>query len=266
MKTRLLRIIALLFSLLLLAACGKDKAGSGESSEDRQNLPAADQERPLEQSAVWTLGDRYPLTYSSLAFFVTYRVNGEDFCLKTTRNKKETGLSQRVIESQTVNGIVFSLCKSKDKGTNGDPLYTYYECYTGSFRYFIGRESDGFRIESVLPMEDAIALMWAPQSPRGSVQLIEIEWNAQYRTDDCNLEILIRPNDSGALIKSLSASYQTVNEDGETWYMSSSGDDIVYTNGVESVQIRQAKRSGGKPVDYLTLSECKAILALLASR
>ena len=119
------------------------------------------------------------------------------------------------------------------------------------------------RIETVLPMEDAIALMWAPESPRGNVELCEIEWNAQYRTDDCNLEILVRPNDSGTLIKSLPASYQSVTEDGETYYTSSSNDDIAYTNGTHSIQIRQANRAGGSKVNYHTLSECKAILALL---
>ncbi len=261
MKSKLLCIAWILIAALSLTACNK-KAKS-DPAPDPTPEPVYDEERALEQSAVWTLGERYPITYSSLTYFVTYNADGEDFCLKATRNKKETGMSQRVSDSRTVNGIVFSLCESKGKDADGNPLYTYYECYTGNFRYFIGRESDGFRIETVLPMDDAIALMWAPESPRGNVNLQEAEWNAQYCTDDCNLEILIRPNDGGALVRSLPSSYQAVIEGEETYYTASSGDDIAYTNGTHSVQIRQANRAGGNNVDYHTLSECKAILALL---
>ena len=58
---------------------------------------------------------------------------------------------------------------------------------------------------------------------------------------------------------------QEITQDGETYFVSSAGDDIVYTDGTHSVQIRQANRSGQNAPDYHTISECKAILALLGS-
>lgn len=254
------RIIVLLAVILLLStlftACG--------GNQDRQ--PTAKDARELEQSGMWTVGERYSPDYSSLSYFVTYIVNGEPFCLKVTRNAKQTGMSKRVLESRDLDGIIFSLCESKQIKDDGTASYTYYECYTGSFRYFIGRESDGFYVQDVLSMDDAIALMFAPESPKGGVKLTETEWNAQYRTESCNLELLIRPDDNGAYIKSLSSSYQPVTEDGETYYVSSSGDAIVYTDGTNSIEIRQANRAGGNAENHHTLSECKAILALLKTK
>lgn len=255
MKHRMLCIAALLLSLLLFPACSKDK-----NTED----PASDPVRTVEYSAVWTLNERYPLTYSSLSYIVTYEANGEPFCLKAGRNKKETGMSQRVRESRTVNGLVFALCDSKKKDADGNPANTYYECYTGEYRYFIGREeSDGFYMETILSADDAIALMNRPTAPKDGVRFLEEEWNAQFRTEGCNLEILIRPNDGGRLVRSLPASYTAQTEGDDVYYVSSSRDDIVYTNGTHSVQIRQANRSGVASESYHTLSECKAILALL---
>ncbi len=250
MKQVLHRVAALFFVSMMLFACSKSGAGT----------------RKLEQSGVWSLGERYHPTYSSLTYFTTYTVKNEPFCLKATRNKKETGMSKRVKDSRKVDGIVYALCESKLQNADGKAAYTYYECFTGSFHYFIGRETEGFFIENYVSMDDAIALITNPSSPKGSVKLSEEEWNAQYRLDACNLEVLIRPNDNGALCKALPSSYQTVTENGETYYVSASGDDIVYTDGTHSVQIRQANRAGYNATNYHTISECKAVLALLGSR
>lgn len=253
MKNRMLCIAALLLSLLLFPACSNDK-----SAEDPVSVPA----RAVENSNIWTLGDRYPWTYSSLCFIVTYEANGEPFCLKINRNKKETGMSKRVREFREVDGIIFALCDSKLKKADGEAAYTYYECYTGEFRYFIGREdSDRFYIETILSMDDAIALINRPTVPKDGVRFLEEEWNAQFKTEDCNLEILIRPDDGGKLVKSLPASYTALTEDNDVYYVSSTRDDIVYSNGTHSVQIRQATRSDSS-ASYHTLSECKAIIAL----
>ena len=252
MKRILNRIILLLLPVILLVSC---------SGTDPKNTET----RALDDSAVWTLSERYPVTYSSLHYIATYEAKGESFCVQVNRNAKETGMSKRVVESRDVDGIVFARCESKQKDANGNASYTSYECYTGSFRYFIGRESDGFYIETLLSMDDAISLMKSPNAPVKGISFIDEEWNAQFRTDACNLEILIRPNDSGALVKSLPSSYQEITQDGETYFVSSAGDDIVYTDGTHSVQIRQANRSGQNAPDYHTISECKAILALLGS-
>ena len=247
MKRNVLRAAVLALILVLLSGCGKSDNGN----------------RALERSDVWTLNSRYPVNYSSLTYIVTYQAQGEPFCLKASRNAKETGMSRRVKESRTVNGTVYTLCEGKKTDENGKALNTYYECYTGSFRYYIGRETDGFYIESILSMDDAIALIQKPTSPGSGIKFCDAEWNAQYRTDACNLEILIRPDDNGALVRELAATYQETAENGETYYTSSSGDDIAFSDGKHSVQIRQANRAGQSAPNYHTLSECKAILALL---
>lgn len=246
MKRSILKAAALLLLTILLAAC------TGKSGE-----------RALEQSRVWSLGDRYTVNYSSLQYVATYEVKGELFYLTVSRNVKETGMSKRVRESRTENEIVYSLCESKKTGDDGKAVYTYYECFTGSFRYVIGNEKEGFYVEDYLSMDEAIVLIGSPESTKGGVSFCASEWNAQYRTDPCNLEILIRINDGGALVKSLPATYQAQTENGETFYVSSIGDDIVYTDGSHSVQIWQANRAGQTAPSYLNLSECKAILALL---
>ena len=250
MKHNVFRATFLLLFSVLLIACGKSESG----------------DRALERSDVWTLGTRYPVNYSTLTYVATYQVNGETFCLKASRNSKETGMSKYVKESRTENGIVYALCELNAAGKNGTALNSYYECYTGSFRYYIGREADMFRIESVLSMNDAIALIQEPTSPRSGIKFCDAEWNAQYRTDACNLEILIRPDDKGALVNGLSSNYQAQTENGETFYTPSNGGEIIYTNGAHSVEIVQANRAGQSAPNYLTLSECKAILALLDAK
>ena len=250
MKHNVFRAAFLLLFSVLLIACGKSESG----------------DRALEHSDVWTLGTRYPVNYSTLTYIVTYQADGEAFCLKASRNSKETGMSKHVKESRTENGIVYALCEMKGTDKNSGAINSYYECYTGSFRYYIGREADLFHIENVLSMDDAIALIQSPASPGSGIKFCDAEWNAQYRTDACNLQILIRPDDKGALIKGLSSTYQAQTENGETYYTSSKGGEIVYTNGVHSVQIVQANRAGQSAPNYLTLSECKAILAMLDAK
>ena len=246
MKRRIFRAAAALLLLLLLAACGGNT-----------------RDRVLEQSGVWKLGERYSVNYSNLIYAATYEANGETFLLQVSRSKKQTGMSQRVIESRKADGIVYALCESKKTDSEGKPEYTYYECYTGSFRYVIGRQASGFRIESVLSMDKAIALIGSPESPKGKIKLRETEWDARYQNDGYDLEVMIRANDKGALIKELSDKYQAQTENGETYYISDNKDTVAYTDGVSSVQIRQEKRRGHDAPSYLTISECKAILALL---
>ena len=251
MKRNASRIIVLLFVFAVFAACGCKSSHLND--------------RALEHSNVWTLGERYPVNYSSLTYFVTYEAAGEPFCLKATRNAKETGMNKHVLESRNIDGIVYALCEYGKTGADGNTLYTFYECYTGNYRYFIGRESEGFHIEDILSLTDAVELINSPESPSRKIKFCEAEWNALYRTDACNLEILIRPNDKGALIKSLSSGYLAQTEGGETYYISSGDDEIAYTDGTNSVQIRQANRSGADVQSYHTLSECKAVLSLLGS-
>lgn len=247
MKRNIFRAAILLLFSVLLIACGKNESG----------------DRALELSDVWTLGTRYPVNYSTLTYVATYQVNGETFYLKASRNSKETGMSKYVKESRTEDGIVYALCELKATEKDNTVLNSYYECYTGSFRYYIGREADIFRIDSVLSMDDAIALIHTPTSPKSGIKFCDAEWNAQYRTDACNLEILIRADDKGALIKGLSSAFEAQTENGETYYTSSKGGEIVYSNGEHSVEIFQGNRAGQSAPNYLTLSECKAILALL---
>ena len=214
---------------------------------------------------MWSLGDRYPSTYSSLRYYASYLINGELFYLKASRNMKETGLSKNVIDYKTVDGIVYALCESNPKSDDKNASYKYYECYTGRYQYVIGNEDSGFDIERVLSLDDAIALISDPSSPKGRLKLAEEEWNALYRLEGCNLEILVRSNDKGALAKSLSSKFEAHTENGETYYTSATEKDIVYTDGTHSVRIRQTDRAGFSSEDYHTLSECKAILALLGS-
>ncbi len=241
MRRNFLRAAALLLLTVILAACGHND-GSGELA--------------LERSGIWKLGERYPITYSSLTYIVTYEAEGQPFCMKASRSKDKNMQDDIVCVSRD----------SKLKTSEGKASYTYYECLHGGLRYFIGLETDGFYIENILSPEEAAELIKSPEAPKGSIKLCEAEWNAQFRTDACNLEILIRPNDSGSLVRSLSSSYQAVTENGDTYYTSSAGDDIVYSDGVSSVQIRQANRAGKSAENYHTLDECKAILAILGSR
>ena len=249
MKQQFRRIPALLLAILMLLAC------SGSASVIRKT----------EQSNMWSLGDRYQSTYSILRYYASYLVNGELFYLKASRNKKETGLSKNVIDYKTVDGIVYALCESNQIDDDGNALYTYYECYTGQFRYVIGNEEKGFHIERILSVDDAIALIADPASPKGRLKLAEEEWNAMYRLAGCNLEILVRANDKGSLVKSLSSKYEPYTENGETYYISSFENGIAYTDGTHSVQIRQSDRADVPSDNYHTLSECKAVLALLGS-
>ena len=246
------------FAALLLLICSFS-ACSCEKQSDRSAAEA------IEDSAVWSLAERYPSKYTTLAFVATYTVNGEPFCLRVSRNKGQAGSSKRVRESKDVNGFVYTLCDSRETTQNGDASYSYYECLTGQFRYFVGRENEGFRVENYLSLDDAIAVMSDPFSPSEKIRLTETEWNAYFDLDACTLDILIRPGDGGTLVNSLSASHMAQNTDEDTIYVDKKGDDVAYTNGVDSVRIRQADRAGAEHTDYHTLSECKAILALLGS-
>lgn len=258
--------VLLLFILSITACTGEKQAESPAADQSGSNPSGQSATESIEDSAVWTLADRYPSDFTTLTYIVTYDIGEEPFCLTTTRSKAQTGSSKRIRESKEIDGIVYALCESKERTENGDASYTYYECLTGRHRFFIGRESKGFYIENYLSMEDAIALIAAPTSPGKNVHLTETEWNAHLRMDTCYLEIVIRPNDGGALINTLSESHQAKEQNGETIYVNASNDDVAYTNGVDSIRIRQTDRVGAEHTDYHTLSECKAILALLGSK
>ena len=214
---------------------------------------------------MWTLPERYSSSYTTLSFTAMYEITGEPVCLQITRNKTQPGSSKRVLSSKESDGLVCALCESREQTESGEAVNTYYESYTGKYRYFIGRETTGFSIESILSMDEAIAMMSSPAVSLANAKLTGTEWNAYFVTDACNLEILVRPNDGGALVRSLSATHTANTEDGETIYVDKKGDDVAYTNGVDSVRIRQADRADAAHTDYHTLSECKAILALLGS-
>ena len=254
MKRNLLCAGALVLLLFLLPACSKDQPAAD---------PAA---RSIEGSSVWSLAERYPSKYTTITYTVTYEANGEPFCLKVSRSKQKTDLSKHVLASREENGLTYTLREGTEQTKDGKAAYTYYECLTGSFRYRIGRESDGFHIESLLSMDEAIALMNDPSSPGASVTLSDTEWDAYFTMDGCNLDVLLRPNDGGALIGSLSATHSAREENGETIYATEKGDDVAYTNGVDSIRIRQADRAGADHTDYHTLSECREILAYLGSK
>jgi hypothetical protein len=249
---RRIRPVLILLALLLFAGC----AGEGNPKEE----PA------FRQSEIWTLGSRYDAEYSQISYFLAYRKDGNAFRMLISRSQKPAGSSKDAIETFEKDGVVCALCEGYTVVGTDAETFSYYECFDGQFRYRIGIEQDGFRAEDVLSFEDAIALIVSPETLPEGIVLTEREWNAYFKTPSCNLDVMICPDDGGALTRSLPSSFSEKTEDGETIYVSEIGDTIVWTDGASSVEIRQVSRADTEPASYNTLSECRALLSLLGSK
>ncbi len=253
---RRIRLTLLFLVLILLAGCG---GGSGDPSAE----PA---EPAFRQSALWSLGERYGSEYSRIRYFLAYQKDGEAFCIQITRSDKTPASSASAIETREDRGVVCTLKNASGMSGSDSFSYTAYECSDGAFLYRIGQEKNDYRVEDVLSFDEAISLVLSPETPPDGIVLTERNWNAYFRTASCNLELLICVDDGGALAASLSDSYVSKTEDGETYFVSDYGNTIVWTDGTNSVEIRQANRTGADPVSYNTLSECREVLALLGSK
>ncbi len=264
MKRILSAASALLLSSLLLFACAgtseKKKQSIASSAPERSDVPALSD---IEHSAVWSISERYDSKYTTIHYSATYEHDGALFLLTVNRSKKNVADAQSTVrDSKEIDGVVYTLYASKDD-KSGTVTGTYYEAHSERFQYRISGESTGFFIEDHLSLDDAAALITSPIAPRGDLRLIDTEWDVYLRPEGCNLEFVIKPEDGGSTVRKLDSTFTAREEDGETVYESENGDEIVYTDGICSVRIRQTKRSGGNSKNYLTLSECKAILALL---
>lgn len=245
-----IRPLLLLLALLLFAGC---TGGDGKGAED----PA------FRRSELWSLGNRYNAEYTQISYFLAYRKGDSPFRMLISRSQKPSGSSKDPIETREQDGVVCALCKGYPVGETDAEAYTYYECFDGQFRYRIGQEKSGFLVEDALSFDEAIELIASPETPPNGILLTDREWSAYFRTPTCNLEVMIRPDDGGAMTRSLPVSFSGKTEDGETVYVSGIGDTIVWTDGTSSVEIRQANRAGVEAVSYNTLSECRELLALL---
>ena len=246
-----IRFVLLLLIFLLPFGCSKND-GSHAAEKD--------------SSSVWSLRDRYPVTYGTMRHAYTYEKSGQTFYLTVARNKSAAGTSKDPIDTLTKDGLTVSLLES-EKIDSDETLtdYTYYACDTDTYRYTVGIELSGFQMQSLLSAEDAIALIQDPYAKINGLTLQKEEWSAYYRLDACNLEISIVPNDGGKAYRALQSTYEERSEGGETYLFSESDQAIAYTNGTDTVHIRQSNRSGKEHVAYSTLSECKALLALLGN-
>lgn len=241
------RLILLLLACMLLFGC----------KTDRKARIAA------EDSAVWTLKDRYPVTYGTLRHAYTYTKDGKSFYLSIARSKREAGSFRNPIETRDKDDRQYALCESAKKGDDTKADYTYYECLTGTFSYTLMKDESGFAIESILSMDEAIALIEDPATQIEGLTLLNDEWSAYYRLDSCNLDISLYPEDGGKHYRQLSSTYEERTEDGKTYLFNSHDNAIAYTNGTDTVVIKQTNRSGAEHVAYNTVAECRAILALL---
>ena len=237
------RIIIFVLCLLLMVSCKKTTATS-----------------------MWELGSRYDSNYSKICHVYHFSKDGDSFYLSITRTKKKTESLKNMTDSITVDSDVYALCESDTSDESGNQIVVKsYECLDGSFHYLL-RGSDPYSdISSILSLMDAASLMRDPLSvPSGIVSQGE-EWTAYYRTRDCNLEIYVYPSDSGKSCSPTDDSYELREENGESYFYSESDKAILYTNGTDTVWIRQSDRSGSDHALYSTLAECKAILAMLGS-
>lgn len=245
------RHICFILTLLCLLAFGCQT----DPASEKADTPAG----------MWNLGSRYVSTYGTLRHAYTYEKDGQTFYLTVARNRKTESSAQEILSSDTQNGQTYSLCKGKKKDEQSEKEYTYYECLTGSFRYFIGKDEPEFHAENLLSMPDAIRLIDRPDAQIDGITLLSEEWSAYYRLDSCNLEISVFPDDHGAQHAVYAATYEQQTESEESYLYSETDGVIVYTDGTSTVLIRQANRSGKEHHAYNTLSECKAILALLGT-
>ena len=244
------RLIFLLLLCLLPFGCGSDRAN--------EDAAAA-------ASPVWQLSDRYQATYGTIRHAYTYEKDGQTLYLTVGKNKRTTpNVTETVVEQKTKGDRTYLLCKANNKGQEEAKNGTYYQCLTGTYRYTVDLSDADLQIETLLSMDEAIKLIEQPTAEIAGLKHLSEEWSAFYRLESCNLEILIDPNDGGSLYRQSESTYESRTENGETYLCSN--DTIVYTDGSSSVLIRQANRSGAEHVSYITLSECKAILAMLGTK
>lgn len=218
------------------------------------------------ESALWHLSERYPVTYGTLRHAYVYEKDGQIFYLSVARAKAATARNTATtIETKESGERTYTLCKHELMGTDSASQYTFYACQTETLRFILGNEEADLAIDSVLTMDEAIALIEHPLSPKGDVSLQKEEWSAYYRLDACNLEISVFPNDDGKQYRLAESEAEQRTEDGETYLFNASENLILYSNGTDTVSIRQINRSGKDHVAYNTVSECKALIAMLGS-
>ena len=246
------RSVFLLMLCLLLLGCGAD----------RQNTDAAADESPL-----WQLSKRYTANYSTVYHAYTYEKDGQFFYLTESGNARiPVNRTVTLLDTKEKDGIVCSLYQNDKKGDDTKQSYTFYEYVTDAHRYVLGIEESGLLMESLLSMDEAIELFEHPTSPAHGVVLQNEEWSAFYRLDSCYLDISIYPNDGGRQYRLAESSADAREESGESYLYDTSVDAVIYTNGTSTVRIRQSNRSETEHVSYNTLSECKAILAMLGKK
>ncbi len=239
------RIPVLLMACLLLFACASDR-------------------KDPTGSQFWHLSERYPVTYSQQLIAYSYEKNGQIFYLTVTKNKHAgTDKSATVLQTEEHSNRTYTLCSRTLNGKDTSLQYTFYEYTADAFRFFLGNEEAALSIENVLSIDEAIALFEQPTSPNGDIVLLKTECSAYFRLASCNLEISIYPNDDGKQYRISTSDAEQRTEDGETYLYVVSDNRIIYTNGTDTVTIRQTNRSGEEHVAYNTLSECKALLAML---
>ena len=249
MKRGICFLLAVLLICILPFGCRKD-SGTDEAQGS---------------SPLWHLGERYPSTYGTMRHAYTYEKDGQQFYLTVSRGKRSAALTNEPIEQLTRDGLTVSLYKSEKRGDETLTDYTYYECVTDAYRYSIGIEQSGLLMESLLSIDQALQLMQNPKAAIDGLLLCDEEWSAYYRLDSCSLEISVFPDDRGAHVQSCDETFSERTEDGETYLMRDSDGFIFYTNGAHSIAIRQSNRSGMEHTSYNTLTECKAILAMLGT-
>ena len=218
--------------------------------------------RNAKTSGIWSLTERYPSTYYTIAHVYHYATDTATFFLSEMPGKKDAGLPPHTKETVELDGVVYALCEPNKKGES-DQRRSYYESLTESRRLVLNTEEESTSVTSMLTLNEAAALMRSPTKTPAGVTLQSDEWDLYFRMDSCNLEIYVYPNDNGKHASALNDTYESQEENGETYLYSSREQAILYTDGTNSIMIRQANRAGSEHVAYCTLSECKAILALL---
>ena len=234
------RIVSVLILLLLLVGCSKSA-----SSKD-----------------LWSLGERYSLSYSRFGHVYTYTLGNDTFYLFESKSKKAADRRDSVKETLDLDGRTYTLYEA-EKDADSDAVSTYFLCQTETRSYLLTNDETPLDLGALLSLSDAAQLMQHPLDPPNDIRFVSEEWNAYYRTDSCNLEIYVYPNDGGKHAVAPDDSYETREEKGETYLYSEKKLGILYTDGDNTVWIRQTNLANKEHVEYATLRECKAILAML---
>ena len=243
------RLILILLALLLISACAKtDPAETGTEPSE----------------SIWDLGKRYDSTYSKISHIYHYNKGDSEFFLSVMRSKKAFDSLKNVKESVKIGEYEYALCKTEvTAGEANAAIAISYVCLNGAYRLSIASSESTVDVSEILSFEEAASLMQDPNALPSGVAFRSEEWTAYYRNDSCNLEIYIYPSDGGKNLDRATDTYETREEDGETYLYSEMDLAILYPDGTDTVWIRQANRSGSEHTIYSTLAECKAILAML---